>query len=34
MYLDSGYTFVVLSNYDRPAADIVDSVVRQMIARP
>ena len=31
MYLDSGYTVVVLSNYSRPAANIVSNVIHQMI---
>jgi CubicO group peptidase (beta-lactamase class C family) len=31
MYLDSGYTVIVLSNYSRPAADIVESVIYQLI---
>ncbi|MFC1607546.1 hypothetical protein ACFL47_06200 [Candidatus Latescibacterota bacterium] len=32
MYLDSGYTVAVLSNYSRPAANIVGDVAHQMIA--
>ena len=31
MYLDSGYTVAVLSNYNKPAASIVDNVIHQMI---
>jgi len=31
MYLDKGYTVAVLSNYGRPAADIVGDVIHQMI---
>ena len=31
MYLDTGYTVVVLSNYSRPAADIVAQVIHQLI---
>jgi CubicO group peptidase (beta-lactamase class C family) len=31
MYLDAGYTVAVLSNYNRPSADIVDSVIHQLI---
>jgi CubicO group peptidase (beta-lactamase class C family) len=32
VYLDDGYTVVILSNYNRPAADIVGSIVEQLIA--
>jgi CubicO group peptidase (beta-lactamase class C family) len=32
MYLDAGYTVIVLSNYNRPAASIVDRVLHQLIA--
>ncbi len=32
MYLDSGYTAAVLSNYNKPAASIVDRVAHQLIA--
>jgi CubicO group peptidase (beta-lactamase class C family) len=31
MFLASGYTVVVLSNYGRPAADIIDSVISQLL---
>ncbi|MBN1222531.1 MAG: serine hydrolase [Candidatus Aminicenantes bacterium] len=31
MYLDSGYTVVVLSNYSPPAANIVEQVIEQML---
>jgi CubicO group peptidase (beta-lactamase class C family) len=31
IYLDAGYTLIVLSNYNRPAADIVKQVVHQML---
>jgi CubicO group peptidase (beta-lactamase class C family) len=31
MYLDSGYTVVVLSNYSRPSADVVGNVIDQLI---
>lgn len=30
-YLDAGYTVIVLSNYGRPAADILDNVLYQML---
>jgi CubicO group peptidase (beta-lactamase class C family) len=32
MYLDSGYTVVVLSNYGPPAATTIEQVIHQMIA--
>lgn len=32
-FLEAGYTVAVLSNCSRPAANIVDSVLRQLIAR-
>ena len=31
MYLDAGYTTIVLSNYNRPAADMVEQVIHQML---
>jgi CubicO group peptidase (beta-lactamase class C family) len=31
MYLDAGYTVAILSNYNRPSADIVDSIIQQLI---
>lgn len=31
MFLDSGYTVVVLSNYSQPSANIVANVIDQMI---
>ena len=31
IYLDAGYTLIVLSNYNRPAADIVEQVIHQML---
>ncbi len=32
MFLDSGYTYVVLSNYSQPSANIVASVIDQLIS--
>jgi hypothetical protein len=32
MYLDAGYTLIVLSNYGRPSATMVRQVVHQMLA--
>ena len=32
MYLDSGYTVIVLSNYSAPSANIVANVASQLIA--
>ena len=31
MYLDSGYTIVILSNYSAPSANIVANVIDQLI---
>jgi len=31
MYLDNGYTMIILSNYNVPAANIVEEVIHQMI---
>lgn len=31
MYLDSGYTIIVLSNYSQPSANIVTNVIEQLI---
>ena len=31
MYLDSGYTVIVLSNYSPPSANIVEQVIEQML---
>jgi len=33
MYLDSGYTIIVLSNYSQPSANIVANVIDQLIQR-
>lgn len=31
VYLDAGYTVIVLSNYNRPAAEIIDNLLFQML---
>lgn len=31
MYLDKGYTFIVLSNYNRPAAQTIADIIRALI---
>jgi hypothetical protein len=33
MYLDSGYTYIVLSNFSPPSANIVASTIDQLIVR-
>ena len=33
MYVDSGYTVIVLSNYDHPAAQRVAAKLREMITQ-
>lgn len=33
MYLDKGYTFIVLSNYNRPAAQTISEIIRALIDR-
>ncbi len=32
MYIDSGYTLVILSNYSAPSANIVANVIDQLIS--
>lgn len=31
MYLDSGYTFIILSNYSAPSANIVENIIEQLM---
>jgi hypothetical protein len=34
MYLDTGYTCIVLANYSAPSANIVANVIDQLIIQP